>query len=220
MLVLHYTGMPSAEGALDRLCDPRAAVSSHWLIEEDGTVWSLVDERRRAWHAGVSSWQGRRRLNDVSVGIELVNPGHEWGYRPFPETQMQACRTLCRAIMARWRIAPERVLGHSDIAPARKTDPGELFDWAGLAAEGIGVWPDPVGHEDMPSLSVVQAGLATYGYGVPSHGEDDRATREAVAAFQRHFRPALVTGVVDIETWSVLAALLRMQDLPTGAPDA
>lgn len=213
MLILHYTGMPTAQGALERLCDEVARVSAHWLIEEDGRVWSLVDERQRAWHAGVSSWQGRQQLNDVSIGIELVNPGHEWGYRPFPEVQMQACVALCQEIVARWPIPPERVLGHSDIAPARKTDPGELFDWARLASSGIGVWPGYVHHEPAPPLDQVQAGLAAYGYAVPVHGQDDTATREAIAAFQRHFHPAEVTGVADAGTWSTLAALLRMRGL-------
>ncbi|HEX2479239.1 MAG TPA: N-acetylmuramoyl-L-alanine amidase, partial [Geminicoccaceae bacterium] len=140
-LILHYTGMPTAAAALARLRDPDAKVSAHYLIDEDGDVVHLVPEERRAWHAGVSSWAGRARLNDCSIGIELVNPGHEWGYRPFTDAQYDACVELCRAILARWPIAPRGVLAHSDVAPARKQDPGELFDWARLAAAGVGLWP-------------------------------------------------------------------------------
>ena len=140
-LILHYTGMPTAAAALQRLCDPAAKVSAHYLIDEDGSVVQLVPEERRAWHAGVSGWHGRACLNDCSIGIELVNPGHEWGYRPFPEAQYAACIELCREILGRWRIPPHRVLAHSDVAPARKQDPGELFDWARLGAAGVGLWP-------------------------------------------------------------------------------
>ena len=140
-LILHYTGMPSAAAALERLCDPAAAVSAHYLIDEDGSTTRLVPEERRAWHAGASIWAGRARLNDCSIGIELVNPGHEWGYRPFTEAQYASCIALCRAILERWPIPPHRVLAHSDVAPERKQDPGELFDWARLGAAGIGLWP-------------------------------------------------------------------------------
>src|SRR5665213_2983903 len=142
-LVLHYTGMRSAAAALDRLCDPAARVSSHYVVEEDGTVWRLVPDDRRAWHAGVSYWEGGRELNYVSLGVEIVNPGHEWGYRPFPEAQMAAVEALCRELVARHRIPAHRVVGHSDIAPERKADPGELFDWPRLARAGIGIWPEP-----------------------------------------------------------------------------
>ena len=133
-LVLHYTGMPSAAAALARLCDPAARVSAHYLIDEDGSVVALVPEEARAWHAGVSCWHGREQLNDTSIGIELVNPGHEWGYRRFPEPQYEACMELCRELLGRCPIPASRVLAHSDIAPDRKQDPGELFDWARLAA--------------------------------------------------------------------------------------
>ena len=142
MLVLHYTGMPSAAAALARLCDPGAKVSAHYLVDEDGTVQALVAEQNRAWHAGVSFWRGATGLNDRSIGIEIVNPGHEFGYRPFPPAQMQAVRELCRGILARWPIPARNVVAHSDIAPNRKQDPGELFDWRGLAAAGIGLWTD------------------------------------------------------------------------------
>src|SRR5258708_23952620 len=143
MLVVHYTGMQSARAALDRLRDPEARVSAHYVVEEDGALWRLVDEARRAFHAGVSCWQGEHNLNYVSIGVEIVNPGHEWGYQPFPEPQMAAVELLCRDIGSRHRIPPDRVVWHSDIAPDRKSDPGELFDWPRLARAGIGLWPPP-----------------------------------------------------------------------------
>ena len=143
MLVLHYTGMRSAAEALRRLTSPEAAVSAHYLIDEDGAVWRLVPEERRAWHAGVSYWRGRRDINSASIGIELVNPGHEFGYRAFPEAQVAALEVLCRDVLSRYQIPPRHVLGHSDVAPARKDDPGELFPWRRLARAGIGLWPEP-----------------------------------------------------------------------------
>ena len=141
MLVLHYTGMKSAAEAVARLRDPEAKVSSHYVVDEDGSVLRLVAERLRAFHAGVSYWRGRRVLNNPSIGIEIVNPGHEWGYRAFPAAQMDAVRALCLEILGRHAIPAHNVVAHSDIAPTRKQDPGELFDWEGLAAAGIGVWP-------------------------------------------------------------------------------
>ena len=140
-LVLHYTGMVSAEAALARMTDARAKVSAHWCIGEDGTLWRLVPEEHRAWHAGRSEWRGRCSVNDFSIGIELVNPGHEHGYRPFPQAQMDALLDLARAIVARHPIDPRNVVAHADIAPTRRQDPGELFDWASLAQAGIGLWP-------------------------------------------------------------------------------
>jgi N-acetylmuramoyl-L-alanine amidase len=214
ILLLHYTGMRSAAEALDRLVDPAAKVSAHYLVEEDGTVWRLVPEARRAWHAGVGSWAGAADINARSIGIELVNPGHEFGYRPFPEAQMAALETLARGILARHPIPPRRVLGHSDVAPARKEDPGELFDWARLARAGIGLWPEIPEIKDgpAPDLARLQADLARYGYGVPQTGALDEATRAVVAAFQRHFRPARVDGVPDAGTAARLAALLTLID--------
>src|SRR5919201_6489610 len=141
MLVLHYTGMTSAAAALERLCDPAARVSAHYVVEEDGRIWRLVPENRRAFHAGHSCWEGEGNLNAVSIGVEIVNPGHEWGYRPFPEAQMASVEELCRDVISRHPIPPHRILGHSDIAPDRKSDPGELFDWPRLARAGIGIWP-------------------------------------------------------------------------------
>jgi N-acetylmuramoyl-L-alanine amidase len=208
-LILHYTGMPSAAAALGRLCDPAAKVSAHYLIDEDGNVVQLVPEERRAWHAGVSSWAGRQHLNDCSIGIELVNPGHEWGYRAFAEAQYEACIALCRVILARWPIPPRRVLAHSDVAPGRKQDPGELFDWARLAAAGIGLWPQP-GQGDPRSVARLQMELARVGYGVAQSGELDETTRLVVTAFQRHFRPARVDGRSDQATLARLDGLLQL----------
>ena len=209
-LILHYTGKPSARAALARLCDPAARVSAHYLIDEDGSVVALVPESARAWHAGVSRWQGRERLNDTSIGIELVNPGHEWGYRPFTEPQYGACIELCRAILARWPILPERVLAHSDIAPDRKQDPGELVDWRRLAAAGIGLWPEP-GAGRTRSTGQLQEELARIGYAVPRHGRLDAATRCVLRAFQRHWRPEQVDGVADHGTLARLDGLLGLQ---------
>ncbi len=212
MLILHYTGMPSAEAALERLCDPAARVSAHWLVDEDGTVVALAAEEMRAWHAGVSRWQGRERLNDCSIGIELVNPGHEWGYRPFTEAQYRACIELCREILGRWPIPPRRVLAHSDVAPARKQDPGELFDWRRLAGAGIGLWPRD-GAGTARSVADLQRLLARFGYAVTPNGALDRATREVIAAFQRHFRPEVVDGEPDAGTLARLDGLLALVPL-------
>jgi N-acetylmuramoyl-L-alanine amidase len=206
MLVIHYTGMPDAESALQRLTDPKAEVSSHYLIDEEGHAYRLVDEQRRAWHAGISYWAGKRDINGISIGIELANPGHEFGYRPFAEPQMSALVSLCRAIIARHPIPPQRVLGHSDVAPGRKIDPGELFDWQRLAASGIGKWPKPA--EGPKDLAAVQKALARFGYEVTASGEADEATRLALSAFQRHFRPARIDGLADAETSALLHGLL------------
>ncbi len=211
MLVLHYTGMTSAAAALARLCDPAAKVSAHYLIDVDGTVYALVGEHRRAWHAGVASWRGRGDVNGRSVGVEIVNPGHEFGYRPFPEAQMAAVEALGRAIVARQPVPPRHVLGHSDVAPGRRQDPGELFDWARLAAAGVGLWPAAKVARGEMGLSLrpgdagkpvveIQWALADFGYGVAVDGAFGAETERIVAAFQRHFRPRLVDGVVDPET--------------------
>ena len=213
MLLLHYTDMASAAAALDRLCDPAAKVSAHYCVDEDGTVYRLVGEARRAWHAGEASWAGAGDINARSVGIELVNPGHSCGYRPFPAAQMAALIALAKDVLARHPIPPGRVLGHSDVAPARKRDPGELFDWRALAAAGIGLWPEaaaPAGP--VPDIAEIQARLARFGYAVPRHGRHDAETRAVLAAFQRHFRPAAVTGEVDGETAARLEALLTRLD--------
>ncbi|HEX3499277.1 MAG TPA: N-acetylmuramoyl-L-alanine amidase [Stellaceae bacterium] len=203
LLILHYTGMTSAEEALDRLCDPAAEVSAHYLVDEDGTVWRLVDENRRAWHAGRGFWAGATNINDRSIGIELVNPGHEHGYRPFPELQITALETLAHDILARHPIAPERVLGHSDIAPGRKADPGELFPWERLAGAGIGLWPDfaeESGVDGTVDILAAQRSLARIGYDARASGRLDGATQAILTAFQRHWRPASCSGALDAET--------------------
>lgn len=206
MLVLHYTGMPTANAALDRLCDPAAKVSAHYLVDEDGTVWRLVPEERRAWHAGASAWAGRCRLNDVSIGIELVNPGHAWGYRTFPPEQLASLARLARGIVGRWRIPPDRVLGHADIAPARKEDPGELFDWRGLAEAGVGLWPAADAVPVAEGEAVARA-LRRVGYDLDQPGVDVAC---AIRAFQRHWRPARVDGIADRETRARLAGVLAL----------
>jgi len=190
--------MKTAEEALARLCDPEAKVSAHYLIDEDGRILRLVDESKRAWHAGVSCWQGRERLNDCSIGIEIVNPGHEWGYRPFTEAQYRALEWLCPPLMSKFAIPPLRVLAHSDIAPDRKEDPGELFDWRRLAASGIGVWPDD-GEGSPRSTDQALRQLHQIGYSLPDPG-DDRSTVCRLAAFQRRFRPERVDGELDQQT--------------------
>jgi N-acetylmuramoyl-L-alanine amidase len=202
MLILHYTGMRSAEAALDRLCDPVARVSAHYLVEEDGTLWRLVAEARRAWHAGESCWLGRRDINAHSIGVEIVNPGHEFGYRPFPEAQIAAVETLCHDVISRWRIPRRLVLGHSDVAPHRKQDPGELFPWPRLAAAGIGLWPDLSATTTRPPEGVaeMQEMLARYGYDLSVTGAPDERSRQVLIAFQRHFRPETCDGLADGET--------------------
>lgn len=198
-LILHYTGMQSAQAALDRLRDPAARVSSHYVVDEGGAIWRLVDEQQRAWHAGVSCWRGHAALNDRSVGIEIVNPGHEWGYRPFPALQMAAVCDLCLGILGRHPIPARNVVGHSDVAPDRKEDPGELFDWPGLAANGVGLWPVPSsGHAG--ALDDVAAALRVIGYG-------DGAPAATLRAFQRHWLPGAISGQADGATRARLHAV-------------
>ncbi len=215
MLVLHYTGMRSAAEALERLCDPAAEVSAHYVIDEDGTTYRLVAEERRAWHAGVSCWRGCRDVNDRSIGIELVNPGHEFGYRPFPDAQMLALRDLGRAILSRHPIPPRNVVGHSDVAPARKQDPGELFEWERLAGWGLGLWPRQDRMEEAQpdrTIGEVQAMLARYGYDVPLSGMLDTETQAGIAAFQRHFHSCRIDGRLDRKTVRQLERLLTLVD--------
>jgi len=207
-VILHYTGMPTAAQAIDRLRDPAAKVSAHYLIETSGRVLGLVPETRRAWHAGVACWQGASDINSRSIGIELVNRGHEWGYHPFPESQLESLHALLSDIAARRGIPPARVLGHSDVAPERKTDPGELFPWQRLAAHGLAVWPEPVqAPADAPSIAWFQDRLAAIGYCVPRSGTLDTATTAVLAAFQRRFRPEAVTGDPDAGTAARLMGL-------------
>lgn len=220
MLILHYTGMADCALALDWLCEPASKVSTHYLIDQDGTAYALVPESERAWHAGVASWHGEDNINSRSIGIELVNPGHELGYVPYPEAQMAALEVLAADIVQRHDIAAPRVLGHSDVAPGRKQDPGEKFDWRRFAAAGIGVWPNgpseieaggDFGPGDVGNgVAQWQSHLAAYGYGVSDHGRYDDATRAVVTAFQRHFRPDRVDGTADLETQGLLSQLLHM----------
>lgn len=199
MLVLHYTGMRSGKDALARLCDPAAEVSAHYFLDVDGVLVQLVDEADRAWHAGIASWRGQSNINSRSIGIELVNPGHDYGYQDFPEVQMGVLIELCGKILARHPIPARNVVGHSDVAPARKQDPGERFDWARLASEGIGLWPQSGDTSPIDEAATADS-LAEIGYDV----EDMDA---AIAAFQRHFRPTRVDGVADVETRQCIAAL-------------
>ncbi len=207
-LILHYTGMTSGAAALARLTDPATEVSAHYLVWEDGCVDQLVAEADRAWHAGRSFWAGETDLNSVSVGIELVNGGHDHGCPAYPPAQVEAAVALCREICSRRAIPSRRVLAHSDIAPDRKFDPGEWFFWDRLAAEGIGLWVETTEAADV-SDGAVQDMLAALGYHCPRSGVTDETTRRAVAAFQRHWRPARVDGVADTHTAAVLRALLR-----------
>jgi N-acetylmuramoyl-L-alanine amidase len=217
ILLLHYTGMVSGEAALDWLCDPRSGVSCHYLVREDGRIYRLVDEARRAHHAGVSLWAGETDVNSRSIGIEIANPGHEFGYRPFPDVQIDAVIALCRDILGRHPIPPERVLAHSDVAPSRKQDPGELFPWRRLHEAGVGHLVPPAPIEEGPSLSLGARGsevarlgdrFRQYGYGLADTDEFDAGMVAVVTAFQRHFRPALVDGVLDRSTGTTLDRLL------------
>lgn len=219
-IILHYTGMESANAAEDWLCDPASEVSSHYLVHEDGSVVQMVPEAERAWHAGAGSWRGRGDVNSFSVGIEIVNPGHSLGYRDFPEPQIEAVIKLCRDICARHGIAPERVLAHSDVAPGRKVDPGEKFPWKRLAEAGVGLHVEPADDGGAPALRLGDEGaevlhlkglLAAVGYGIEPSPIYDQRTRTVVEAFQRRFRPALIDGIADAQTRATLAALLQRQ---------
>ena len=198
MLVLHYTGMTSGKAALNRLCDSAAGVSAHFLIDEDGTLYCLVDERARAWHAGESFWRGNSDINDRSIGVELVNPGHEFGYRAFPEPQMETLITLAQDLVTRHPIPPRNVVGHSDVAPSRKQDPGELFDWRRLAAAGAGLWPQPA----TKIVGETAEMLAKFGY--------DISSMDSITAFQRHFQQSNITGIANDETNALAVSLLRL----------
>jgi N-acetylmuramoyl-L-alanine amidase len=218
ILVLHYTGMQTGPAALDRLRDPEAKVSSHYMVEEDGRIFRLVPEERRAWHAGVSYWKGERNINGVSIGVEIVNPGHEFGYRPFPDAQITAVIELVADIRNRWTIADDRIVGHSDVAPERKDDPGELFPWKRLAQAGHGLWVEapaapgqPIAEgEESAAVFALQAGFTRLGYDLPPSGQFDAATKAVVTAFQRHWRQHRVDGIADGETRAQLIALLRL----------
>jgi N-acetylmuramoyl-L-alanine amidase len=221
MIVLHYTGMPTGEGALAKMCDPEAKVSAHYMVEEDGRIFSLVPDERRAWHAGKSFWKGETNINAVSIGIEIVNPGHEFGYRKFPDAQIEAVIDLIADVRSRWTIPDARILGHSDVAPDRKEDPGELFPWKRLAEAGHGLWVESgaapgaalaEGEEGLGVLAL-QAGLSRLGYECPPTGKFDAATTTIVRAFQRHWLQTRFDGVADGETRARLVGLLRLASL-------
>ena len=216
MLLLHYTGMASAEAACALLCGPESGVSCHYFVGEDGTVTQMVGEEMRAWHAGVSSWRGETDTNSRSIGIEIHNPGHGLGYPDFPLPQMAAVLGLCRDILSRHAIPPRHVLAHSDVAPGRKIDPGEKFDWAFLWRGGVGHWVPPAEPDETPlspdDLMRFQRLLAEYGYGLAPTGALDEVTAKVTDAFQRHFRQASVSGVPDmssLRTAERLVAALR-----------
>jgi N-acetylmuramoyl-L-alanine amidase len=217
MLVLHYTGMPSCEGAIRWLASPNSGVSCHYVVDTDGAITQMAPESARAWHAGVSHWMGAEDINSCSIGIEIHNPGHDGGYPDFPDSQMAAVEALCLDIAGRWRIEPRRVLAHSDVAPRRKIDPGEMFDWARLARAGVGHWAAPVEISGGGGLALgdsgdgvlrLQQSLRAYGYGIEASAVFDDHMRAVVSAFQRHFRPARVDGRADRSTVETLDALL------------
>jgi N-acetylmuramoyl-L-alanine amidase len=217
MIVLHYTGMPDVEGAVTRLCTAGTDVSAHYIVLEDGRIIQTVPESMRAWHAGLGFWAGETDINSCSIGIEIINRGHDWGYPDFPSRQIAAVTTLCRGIILRRELPTHRVLGHSDVAPSRKKDPGEKFPWHSLANSGVGHWvrPEPItpGETMQPGsegeqVLALQNALARYGYGIEASGRYDTATMEVVTAFQRHFRPEKVDGITDHSTLATLQVLL------------
>lgn len=213
ILLLHYTGMKSGADAIKRLCDPEAKVSAHYVVEEDGCVHQLVEEDKRAWHAGKSYWREETDINTVSIGIEIVNPGHEFGYRAFPSAQISAVLKLSQDIIVRHNIISENVLAHSDVAPARKEDPGELFPWAYLAAEGVGVWPVPE-KEDIEEAKTWD--LDAYVAACRAYGYDPGAGYESVLrAFERHFAPELILGTTQDEqiARARMACLIRQRNV-------
>lgn len=232
LVVLHYTGMQNAAAALSRLTDPAPTagnypgpwqsestppdtpigrVSAHYVVDEAGQVYRLVDEERRAWHAGLSHWEGRKDTNDRSIGVEIVNGGHDFGLPDFPDAQVESVIALLRDILSRRQLAPSRVVGHSDVAPGRKLDPGEKFPWRRLAAAGVSIWPELGGAKSLPASSIleVQRQLSGVGYGVHATGDLDEPTRLALISFQRRFRPSRIDGKPDPETLALLAALVN-----------
>jgi N-acetylmuramoyl-L-alanine amidase len=217
MIVLHYTGMETGEGAEAWLCNPSSEVSSHYLVHEDGRVVQMVRETDRAWHAGRGSWHGLTDINSQSIGIEIVNPGNLAGYPPFADAQIGSVIRLCRDISARLDVPKERILAHSDVAPGRKIDPGPAFPWSILHAAGVGHLPEPVAVPDIAALSPgdhgdaverLQSMLQLYGYGVEITGVFDPVTKSVVEAFQLHFRQRLTDGIADGETQALLAQLV------------
>lgn len=224
MILLHYTGMLDANEALERLTSRASQVSSHYLVFEDGRIVQLVEESRRAWHAGASFWAGDIDVNSCSIGIEIVNPGHEFGYPNFPLRQIAAVTALCRSIFTRFSVPPERVLAHSDVAPGRKQDPGEKFPWRTLHDSGVGHWvtPAPLINDGAlltlgdrgDAVAALQSALRDYGYGITASGHYDSVTHDVVTAFQRHFRQQRVDGVADSSTRTTLQNLLAHRGRP------
>jgi N-acetylmuramoyl-L-alanine amidase len=223
MLILHYTGMPDEGEALQWLCNPVSQVSAHYFVFEDGRVVQMVPEARRAWHAGVSFWDGETDVNSSSVGIEIANPGHPGGLPPFSDAQTESVIALAKDITTRWSMPAHHVLAHSDVAPGRKQDPGELFPWERLHMAGVGHWVPPAvlrdgrffarGDRGMP-VEALQAMLAMYGYGLRITGLFDEDTEKVVAAFQRHFRPERIDGVADASTITTLRDLIASRARP------
>src|SRR6202051_4695993 len=218
MILLHYTGMQDAEAALERLQTRSSDVSAHYFVFEDGRIMQLVQESRRAWHAGAAYWGGETDINSCSIGIEIANPGHDHGYPDFSKRQIAAVTALCRSIQTRNTIPPVRVLAHSDVAPARKQDPGEKFPWRTLYDSGVGHWvkPAPImnfGQTLSPgdrgsAVVALRKSLIDYGYGLEANGEYDTAMQDVVTAFQRHFRPERIDGIADPSTRSTLEELI------------
>lgn len=216
-IILHYTGIATGMAALEHLCTEASQVSAHYLVQEDGELFQLVPEERRAWHAGIGVWAGDRDMNTVSIGIEIANHGHSGGLPPYLPEQIETVIALCQDISTRWTISPARILAHSDLAPGRKSDPGEHFPWGQLAKAGIGHFVVPSAAEDGPRLEAgangqeveaLQAMLAQYGYGLDVTGLYDEKTASTITAFQRHFRPARVDGIADVSTIATLRKLI------------
>jgi N-acetylmuramoyl-L-alanine amidase len=227
MILLHYTGMQTGEAALQRLTTAASKVSAHYVVFENGRIIQCVPEERRAWHAGEASWAGETDINSRSIGIEIVNPGHEFGYSNFPLRQIAAVISLCKSILTRrGPISADRILAHSDVAPARKQDPGEKFPWGLLSESGIGHWvrAAPLDLEGMglkpgdrgDTVTRLQRALRTYGYDLAETGSYDDFTRDVVMAFQRHFRQARVDGIADPSTLLTLRALIETRPAPLG----
>ncbi len=228
ILVLHYTGMEGGAAAKARLCDPVAEVSAHWLVHEDGTAENLVPEEKRAWHAGRGSWNGITDVNSASVGIEIVNGGHnvplaDGSLPPYLDAQILAVIKLAKDIVARHHIKGGNIVGHSDIAPERKEDPGEHFPWAGLAAAGVGIWPGDLPEDDRilfeagdrdRGISIIQRGLSDLGYGASVTGSLDEPTQAIIRAVQRRYRPSKIDGIIDMQVMEVLKRLSSSSQIP------
>ncbi len=220
-VILHYTGMQTGTEALERLCSVGSGVSAHYLIEENGDIFELVAPEKRAWHAGVSSWQGRENINDTSIGIEIVNPGHEFGYRDFPDQQIDRLIELLGFLKKRFNVPVARFLGHSDVAPARKQDPGERFPWQHLADHDFGLWANlntnsatVITKKGMinPDVALLNKSLAMIGYAVSAGETFSQETFDALSAFQRHWRPGKVDGQLDQGTLAALDNIASKMD--------